>query len=214
MRLRGYFLAYFFVFVANSLCAAPMVQNIANKTSLGFEIISHSDISTCSLHKSGKVIEACSLFQQGFLLERGKPCLILRPVYYCDPLTNTKMPLVDTQQNFDADRIDAAYNAWKKQGRVKKFANSQDWLNRWVGRDIEIKLHTIEVFGYLINLSRVKIHNSISQQAKWLSFAKGVFSRLILEIDIVQRRKGIFLELRVAHGEGGICRDGAIERLF
>ncbi len=214
MRLQLFFGLLLCTFV-KVLYGAPLVQNVHNQSQIGFEIVSHSDVSTCSLQHKKMFVDAESDFKQEFLLERGQPSLILRPVYYFDILSGSKMYFVDEFQQLDKQKLDDAFQAWKKAGYKKKFNDAQDWFNRWIGSDIEIKPHMVEVFGYLINLSRIHIYNAISQYATWLSFSKGVFSRLVLDVNIKQhKRKGLQPTLKVVAGEGGICRDGSIERLF
>lgn len=214
MRLQRYLFLVGLTVTALSQ-GVPLVQSICNKSQIGFAIVSHSDTSACSFHNCGKIVDVAKDFNQEFLLERGKPSLVLRPIYFIDPVNQQKMELVDQDNQFDAQKVDQAYQVWKQSGGKRRFKNSQDWLFRWVGHDIEIKPHTMEVFGYLINLSRVKIHNAMSDHATWLSFSKGVFSRLILEVSILQhKRKGVLPRLKVVPGEGGICRNGLVERLF
>lgn len=193
---------------------APLVQSITNKTQLGFEIISHTDTSACSAQLSSYLINSQSKFYNEFLVERGQPCLVLRPVYYEDTSTGFRISLVDSHKQFNFQNIHQAYELWKKAGNKRKFMNAEDWFNRWVGQDIAVRPHTNEIIGYLINLSRVHISNNIKEQGVWLSFAKGVFAKLVLEIDIDQHaRKGIIPTIRVIPGEGGICSNGMIEYL-
>ena len=194
--------------------AVPLVQNITNETQVGFEIISYSDKSTCSSHLNCRVIDSQSRFYNEFLLERGKPSLVLRPIYYMDRATGIKVSLVNEEKQFDNNSIEHAYELWKTARNKKKFKNAQDWFKHWVGQDILVVPHTSEIFGYLINLSRVHISNSAKEHGTWLSFAKGVFAKLVLEIDIKQNsHKGIIPIIKVIPGEGGVCSNGMIERL-
>ena len=194
--------------------AAPLIQSIVNKSDVDFAIVYHSDNSHCSLHSRGMMIPAGTQFKEDFLLERGKPSLVLRPVMYHDRITGQHIKLVDNQQNFDQKAIQKAFLLWKQHNKVYKIKNSELWLQCWLGGDIEVKPHTIEVFGYLMNLSRVRVQNSVKDHAIWLSFAKGVFSKLVLEVDIVQKRKkGIIPMVKVIPGEGGFCHNGNVQRL-
>lgn len=192
----------------------PLVQSITNKTQVGFEIVSYADKSECSAHLKNLVIDCESKYYQEFLLERGVPSLVLRPVYFIDYVTGQKVDLVDATKQFDDQKIKQAYELWKKAGNKKKFVNAQDWFTNWIGKDISVTPHTNEVIGYLINLSRVHIANEAKNHGTWLSISKGVFAKLILEIDILQHaRKGVIPQIKVIAGEGGICSNGIIERL-
>lgn len=193
---------------------APLIQRIANKTQIGFEVVGYNDRSPCVQSIDSKVIDTKTIFAKDFLLERDHPGLVLRPIYYIDSQTGKKVDLVDEQKHFDSTKIAYAYKLWKMSGNKKKFANAQDWFNRWVGSDIQVRPYTSEVVGYLINLSRIQVTNTINKQGTWLSFAKGVFAKLVLEIDIDQHsRKGIIPTAKVVAGEGGICTNGIVERL-
>lgn len=198
--------------------AAPLVQNIVNKSDVGYVIVFHSDNSSCSVQNKNLVIEARSYSKKPFLLERhkkgGKSSLILRPLYYQDKATNTKMPLLNQQHQYDPKFIEAAYQAWIESGKKRKFADAQDWLKHWVGGDIHVIPDVLQAHGYLVNMSRIHIYNTIKEHAQWLSFSKGVFSRLMVEIDIVQHdRKGIKPSLKVIAGEGGFCTEELIKKL-
>ena len=206
---------YFFAFVAVSTVSlsAPLVQNVVNKSDVDFAVVHHSDRSDCSLHNCGAVVKANSVFKKDFLLERGNPSLIFRPIVYTDRATGHKVMLVDQNKNIDDTGVQKAFDLWKQSNKCK-FKNAQDWLTHWVGGDIEVKPHSVEVFGYLLNLSRIRVQNNSSHHAQWMSFAKGIFSRLVLELDIHQhKKKGVVPYLKVVAGEGGVCLDGAIERL-
>lgn len=213
MRLQSFFLSS--VFFASIMQATPIVQNICNDTDIGYIIFLHSDQSVCSLHKREKVVESKGKLEQDFLITKARPSLVLRPAYFYDQSADQRYSFLDDEQKIDQSKLQEAFEVWKKKTKNKKYLTAQDWLNQWIGGDIQVEPYTLEVFGYLINLSRVIISNQISDYATWMSFSKGVFSRLILEINICQhRRKGIRPTLKVIAGEGGICRDGNVERIF
>jgi len=194
--------------------SAPLIQNIKNNTSFGFVVLRHSDTSGCSLHGLHEVIEANSVFNHEFLLELGIPSLVLRPIYFISKKTNQKMFLTDEQYNYVPEKVELAYELWKKETGIKKFPKSNIWLEKWVGGDIFIIPYSVEIFGYLVNLSRVTIQNSIKKNNQWLSFAKGIFSKIVLELEIGQSlRKGILATIQTLHGEGGVCIAGVIERI-
>jgi hypothetical protein len=196
------------------LHGAPLISKIINNSDFGYVILEHSDGSSCSLAGKNLLIDAHSSFNHEFLLEPGKPSVLLRPVYYFDKKTKQKIKFVD--QNYDVipDQLELAYNLWKANRGTKKFASPKHWHDLLVGLDISVVPHEVEIFGYLLNLSRVLVKNNIRQNVTWISFAKGIFSKLALELDITQhRRKGIRPVMKVLHGEGGVCVDGVIERL-
>lgn len=219
--------------------AAPMVQKIVNNSQVGFIIVLHSDASPCSLHKKNIRIEAKSSLVEDFLLEPSiklsetlshedslkknndflhkkldKASLVLRPAYYYDEATQTQIPLLNDEQNFDEEKVEKAYDAWKKSGKKRKFNNAQGWLDRWIGKDIVVIPDALEASGYIMQLSRIRINNQARDHGQWLSFAKGVFSRLIVDIEIDQHdRKGIIPSLKVTPGEGGICTGGIVDRI-
>lgn len=229
------------VLTINSLLAqaAPVVQKIINNSQVGFVIVLHSDASSCSLHQKNIKIEAKSTLVEDFLLEPSvklpekslpegfeeksskflpkkldKASLILRPAYYYDEITNTQISLLDDQKNFDEKMVEKAFFAWKKSGKKRKFSNAQEWLNRWIGKDIVVVPDALEASGYIMQLSRIRINNQSRDHGQWLSFAKGVFSRLIVDIDIDQHdRRGIIPTLKITPGEGGVCTGGIVDRI-
>ncbi|MBI2352891.1 hypothetical protein HYV11_01445 [Candidatus Dependentiae bacterium] len=197
---------------------APIVQKIVNNTDIGYVIIYHNDQSPCSFQNLNKTIDARSVFHQEFLLERhkkhGQSSLTLRPLYYYDALNQQKYLLLDKQLHFDDKKIYAAYHAWKKNNFKRKFNSALDWLQNWIGNDLLVIPNVFEALGYLIFFSRIHVKNDIKKHAQWLSFSKGIFSRLVIEIDLVQHpKKGISPTLKTIAGEGGICLDGSIDRL-
>ena len=207
-----------FYIITTSLCimhGAPIVQSTVNKSQIGFLVLFHNDTSSCSLIKSNNTIDALSTFKNEFLLVRDdpqQPSLILRPKYYFDTATKSKFSLLDNNNDFDTKKINRAYLVWKANGAKRNFKNSQEWFEHWVGKDIVIIPDSREVFGYLNNKSRAHISNSIKEHGQWLSYSKGIFAHLMVEIEIYQHpRKGIYPAIKVVAGEGGICTNGIIE---
>lgn len=217
-----------------------MVQKIVNKSHVGFMVVLHSDTSSCSLHKKNILINADDTLAQDFLLEPSvkifmnakkpvraskkkampqprifdKASLILRPVYYYDEVADLQIPLLNNQYQFDDEKVEQAFAAWKQSGKKRKFAHAQEWLERWIGKDIVVIPDGIEASGYIMHLSRIYIGNAMREHGQWLSFAKGVFSRLMVDIEINEHaRKGIIPLLKVTAGEGGICTNGIVDRI-
>ena len=88
------------------------------------------------------------------------------------------------------------------------------WFEKWVGKDLIITPHTVSIFGYLNNWSRVVVKNNNNHHHEWIKFAKGIFSKEILELDIDQtKHKGVFALVKTLHGEGGVCIEGTVERI-
>lgn len=200
------------------LWSVPLIQKIVNTSDIGFVIVKHTDPSGCSLSNRGVLVDAQTVFSHEFLLELGKPSVILRPMYYLDPQSKQKITFVDQNYQIIPDKLAQAYDLWKSVKGHKKFVTPQAWLTDWIGLDISVVPHEVEIFGYLINLSRVIIKNNRRQQARWLSFAKGIFSKLVVELQIDQHsRKGILTNMKILHGEGGVCTDNGsgwfVERL-
>lgn len=195
--------------------ATPLIQKIVNETDFGLFVLSHSDSSSCSLQDKSIVIKPHTTFNNEFLLELGQPSLVLRPVFYQNPSTKDIAWLTDTSFQYQSDLVKQAYQMWrvqKKSHRYKK--NDQQWLEHWVGLDMSVLPHQVEMLGYLLNLSRVSIYNNRHQHVQWLSFSKGIFSKLVLELHVLQSdRKGLLGKIVILHGEGGICSNGSIERL-
>ena len=197
-----------------NIFSAPLIQKISNQSSFGFLVLNHSDVSSCSLQGKDIVIDAHSIYNQSFLLEFGHPGLILRPVYYLDLKTNEKISLIDDDNNFVPEKIQEAFMAWKKNVGSKKRQPAQMWFEKWVGKDLIITPHTVSIFGYLNNWSRVVVKNNNNHHHEWIKFAKGIFSKEILELDIDQtKHKGVFALVKTLHGEGGVCIEGTVERI-
>ena len=220
IRLQTFIqITVFSSFFIMSLHPVPMISKINNKSDFGFVVFSHSDSSSCSA--KNQEIQAQSEFNQALLLEsiksnkKSAPTVVLRPIYFLDPVTQQKIIFLDKNYEIIPDGLQKAYALWMQGTGNKKFKNPQSWLQSFVGMDIEIMPNEVEMFGYLLNLSRVVVKNNLGYpQKKWISFAKGIFSKLALEVEIIQhKRKGIRLKLHVLHGEGGVCVDGNVESL-
>ncbi len=192
--------------------AAPMIQKINNHTNIGFVILEHSDTSSCSLQGRGKIIEARSSFSDAFLLEPGKPSLVLRPIYYFDIETNKPIFFADVNDQEIPEKLQDAYTVWKNEKISKRIKSPKAWLHDWIGLDLIVTPHDVEILGYLINWSRVEVKNNKKTHTAWLSFSKGIFSKLVLELDIKQHKtRGISATLKVLHGQGGFCSaDGKV----
>ncbi len=196
--------------------AAPIVQKIVNDTDFAFLILDHSDTSPCSLKDKFMIIQPRTIFNHEFLLETGTKGLVLRPIFYKDQNNNTVSWLTDQNSyEYDDAFIENAYNSWSLGKSTRKYKHdSEIWMRNWLGGDISVKYDPVEFLGYLLYLSRVRISNSNSYHTQWLSFAKGIFSKLMLELRLSQKTsKGIAGVVSVQHGQGGICNDGAIEKI-
>lgn len=194
--------------------SAPLIQKINNQSSFGFLILNHSDLSSCSLQDKKIIIEARSVYNNSFLLEFGQPGLVLRPVYYLDSMSGEKIDLTDSDNNFVEEKINQAFLAWKKNFGSRKRQPSELWFEKWVGKDLIVTPHTVSIFGYLNNWSRVVVKNNNNHHHEWVKFAKGIFSKEVLELDIDQNKhKGVFASVKTLHGEGGVCIEGTVERL-
>ncbi|MBI2344690.1 hypothetical protein HYV10_01300 [Candidatus Dependentiae bacterium] len=214
MRL---FLIGTYMILLHAVCAAaPIVQKIVNDTDFGFLILYHGDTSECSLHDKCKIIEPRSVFNYEFLLEVNTKGLVLRPVFYKDFQENKVFWLTDQKAYaYDDTLIQQAHENWllSKIGKRYKY-NSESWMRNWVGSDISVTFDPLEFLGYLLYLSRVRIANLNYNHTQWLSFAKGIFSKLMLELQLSQaKRGGILGKIFVLHGQGGICNNGIVERI-
>lgn len=211
-NIKSFCLVVFFTPVA---FGAPLIQKISNHTDFGFVIIAHSDQSSCSLQAKQVIIPPQSAFTHEFLLEVGTPSVVLRPIFYKDSTSNQEFWLTDSNFEYQPELVQQAYDAWKKIDKFKFYKKTADqWLESWVGKDLFVVPHEVAVRGYLLDLSRVTLHNLKNHHIQWLSFAKGVFATMVLELDLLQRgHRGIAGKISVLHGEGGVCSQGIIERL-
>jgi len=194
--------------------AAPVVQKIVNDTDFGFLILYHGDTSECTLHDKYKIIQPRTIFNHEFLLEVGTKGLVLRPVFYKDKQNDEVFWLTDQgTYEYDPTLIEQAYEHWRSNNIGKKYKGDfESWMKDWVGSDIFVAYDPVELLGYLLYLSRVRISNLNYNHTQWLSFAKGIFSKLMLEFGLSQsRRTGVLGKISVLHGQGGICNSGVIE---
>lgn len=216
MRLSK-LLSYIFLIVFTQVVIAdPVVQRVCNDTDFGFYILYHGDSSECSLHNKSIIIHPKTIFSHEFLLEIGHKGLVLRPVFYKNPKTGHIYWFVDQETyEYNPELIKKTYEVWKNQNDLRKYReNFQAWFDYWVGKDVSVTFDPLEVFGYLLNLSRIRIKNSRHDHVQWLSFAKGIFSKLVLNLHLTMlTRKGIMAKIIVNHGQGGICSNGVIERI-
>jgi hypothetical protein len=196
--------------------AAPIIQKIVNDTDFAFLILDHSDTSECSLKDKCMIIQPRTIFNHEFLLEIGVKGLVLRPIFYKNQKENKIFWLTD-QKTYEYDNalIEDVYRDWSLGRSTRKHKhNPEVWMRNWVGGDISVTYDPVEFLGYLLYLSRVRISNSSYYHTQWLSFAKGIFSKLMLELHLSQKSsKGIAGVVYVQHGQGGICNGGIVERI-
>lgn len=205
---------------------APLIQKVTNKTDFGFAVVKHTDDSSCSLRGKSIIIQPKSEFVHEFLLELGDPSLVLRPVFYQHPKTKKIVWLTNKNFDYNPSLIESAYLLFKSskhkdqnkrhQKSERAYKKALDhWFETWVGQDICVVPHQVEMLGYLRDSSRILIYNKDHKHEEWLSFSKGIFSKLVLEVELHQyKQQGIVGKLIVLHGEGGVCSDGIVERLY
>ncbi len=194
----------------------PIVSKITNSSDIGYMVIHHTDQSSCSLHDKKIILHAHQMFEHPFLLESGKPSLILRPCYYSDAQTGQKINFLDSNNQVIDQNLNQAFNLWKQnKGKGwRKIQTAYDWLQQWIGGDIVVLPHDVQFFGYLLNRSRVIAQNNTVNRHSWLSFSKGIFAKLLVELHIVQdKNKPVSISIHTLHGEGGVCVDGLVEKI-
>lgn len=214
--MRLLVIGMYFVWLQAVCTAAPIVQKIVNDTDFGFLIVYHGDTSECTLHNKYKIIEPRTIFNHEFLLEVATKGLVLRPIFYKNQEKDEVFWLTDQKTyEYNDELIEHAYEHWKSNKFTRKYKNDpQAWMKNWIGSDISVTYDPLEFLGYLLYLSRVRISNLNYNHTQWLSFAKGIFSKLILELHLSQSKKsGILGKISVEHGEGGICNSGVVERI-
>lgn len=215
--IRIVFVVMFVIWLQPYVMTTPLIQKITNDTDFSFVILSHSDKSDCSLDSKSVIIQPRSEFIHEFLIELGEPSLVLRPVSYTDPLNHQTIWMTDHQSPYEYKplMVEDAFKLYRTQRFSAKCRNrSTVWLDHWVGRDLFVIPNQVEMLGYLLDLSRIAVVNSRHQHVQWLSYSKGIFSKLVLELSIKQSRShGVQAKLKSLHGEGGVCTNGAVERL-
>lgn len=214
--MRLFLIGFLIFLIPSTSFSAPIVQKIVNDTDFGFLILYHGDSSDCTLHNKRKVIEPRTIFNHEFLLEVGTKGLVLRPVFYKDQQEDKIFWLTDQNTyEYKDELVSQAYDQWRLSKSAKKYKyDAQAWMRNWVGGDVSVTFDPIELLGYLLYLSRVRIANLNYDHTQWLSFAKGIFSKLMLDLHISQIKKsGILGKVSVQHGQGGICNNGVVERI-
>lgn len=214
--MRFFLTVTLLLFLQAACFAAPIIQKIVNDTDFAFLILDHSDTSKCSLKDKFMIIQPRAIFNYEFLLETGAKGLVLRPIFYKNQKDNKVFWLTDQNSyEYDTKLIEDAYKNWSFGRSTRKYKHdSEVWMRNWLGGDISVTYDPLELLGYLLYLSRVRISNSNAYHTQWLSFAKGIFSKLMLELRLSQKTsKGIAGVVSVQHGQGGICNDGVIERI-
>lgn len=214
--MRLFLIGTYMVLLQAVCTAAPIVQKIVNNTDFGFLILYHGDTSECTLHNKYKIIEPRTVFNHEFLLEVGTKGLVLRPVFYKDQEDGEVFWLTDQKEyEYDSKLVEQTYEHWRLNKFTRKHKNDPEaWMRNWVGSDISVTYDPLEFLGYLLYLSRVRIANLNYNHTQWLSFAKGIFSKLMLELHLTQSKKsGILGKVIVEHGQGGICNSGVVERI-
>ena len=201
-------LILFFLF--NGLTAQPLIRSILNDSPILFSIKEHNDMSECSLFNSGQEIKVLpySRYSTEMLLASSKPGLVLTPVAYWSKKTGEKYYFINDQGVIDDSLLEIAFAAWKKDCFVKYKKSAQQWFHDWIGGNIVLIHNDLEVFGYVLNISFAKIKNNKKSDSEILSYSKGVFSRLIIDLFINHDvKKGIALGITSSVGQGAICKD-------
>jgi len=123
--------------------------------------------------------------------------------------------LLNDANEYDMDKVDVAYQAFKKQFNRRSIVGPHAWLERWVGGDIVLRANIREVRGYVIHQSCIELGNKIHKESSWLNYSRSCFARLIVDKQIDQHeKKGVRPSMKVGVGEGGICKNGSVERVY
>ena len=191
----------------------PMIRKIENNTPFLYKVIAHNDMSDCSDFNNGKIVEIkpFSVYERPFLLGFEKPGLLLRPIAYYDKRADIYYSLVDSVDEFDREKIEIAFLAWKKSGGFKYTKDLDRWLSEWLCGDVYLIHNHIEVFGYLSNIALTRIDNDKNYHVCMIDFSEGLYSKLFIDIMIEQRKKkGIIPHVKSFVGQGGFCQDGKV----
>lgn len=206
------FLAYLLSLVI-SIDAQPLVRSIQNNTPFQFLIIHHNDLSACSPLKNGQqvIIQPYATFSHKLLLACEKPGLLLRPSAFYDKEHNLIYSFLDDHNEIDMDKLEVAFNAWKKSHKPNYHKSAKEWFAQWLCGDLTLIHNQVEVFGYLLNISLARIDNNHHTHASMVDYSEGLFSRQLIDITINQKsRKGIVPSITTSVGQGGMCQDGQI----
>ena len=126
---------------------------------------------------------------------------------------NPLNPLNPVVNNLPVHRATDA-ECWNFINSINSRRKIKKWFENFVGGDLMVYPHKVEVCGYLLYLSRVQIKNQAKTESCWLNFGKGIFAKLHLELEIMQlKHKPIFAKIKVLHGEGGVCISGNVQRV-
>jgi hypothetical protein len=206
---------YIGLFVVNffGLQAQPLIRSIHNETPFQFIMIAHNDASDCSLIRKGQIIivEPGATFSQSLLLGSEKPGLLLRPSAFYDDHHKVLYSFLDEKHQIDRDKLEIAFQAWKKRYYPKYKKDADTWLAQWVCGDISLIHNHVEIFGYMLNISIARIDNKHHAHACMVDYSEGLFSRQVIDITLnYKAHKGIIPHVKSFVGQGGLCQNGKI----
>jgi len=213
IRLLGSFFCLMIFMYTN---ADPLVRSIHNKTPFQFMIVTHNDISDCSISALDKpmVIEPYSHYKEELLLGSDKPGIVLRPSGFYDKKHKVMYSFLDKKNDIDRKKLTVAFHAWKTSCGKKYKKSLEVWFSQWLCGDISLIHNHVEVFGYLLNVSIARIDNEYNYHACMIDYSEGLFSHQLIDITIDQSfHKGIIPYVKSSVGQGGFCQDGAIVRI-
>jgi len=216
MKLNLFGIKFLLLMSVVNFNAHPMIRKVDNNTPFLYKVIAHNDMSDCSDFNNGKSVEIkpLSSYENPFLLGFEKPGLLLRPVAYYDKYEDVYYPLVNDHGDFDQEKIEKAFYAWKNSGGIKYRKKFDRWFAEWLCGDISLIHNHVEVFGYLSNIALTRVDNDKNYHVCMIDYSEGLFSRLFIDVMIGQKKnKGVIPYVKSFVGQGGFCQDGQIVTL-
>lgn len=194
--------------------AQPVITKMFNNSDFVYQMIVNNGSFGCNkaLMNNPFLLNARSYSDEQILIGLKSPSIILRPIAYLDSQSSKLYSFVNAQTDFDEKRIELAFDVWKIAHKTK-YKTAQEWFENWVGGDIKIQ-QVEEVWGYVMNLSRVVVANKKHSSKADMQFSQGVWARLSLGIQIHQNlEKGVIPFVETYVGEGARCKDGLVEEI-
>ena len=195
------------------LGAQPIIRSVNNNTPFLYRVVAHNDMSDCSDFNNGKIveIEPFSTYDLPFLLGFEKPGLLLRPIAYYDKQADLYYFFVDAKGDYVPEKMKIVFDAWQRTSGMIYKKGLDRWIAEWLCGDISLIHNHVEVFGYLLNIALTRVENDRNYHVCMIDFSEGLFSRLLIDISIEQKKKkGIVPHVKSFVGQGGFCQDGNI----
>lgn len=174
----------FFLYSATQ-CVFPLVTSIHNRSAIAYTIY------TSKMQKVSQV-PVYSYKQYNIPLCGASEVVKMIPSEYWSVKQRKFFPLRTIENSsMNNDCLKQAFEAWKKDfpQQASKYKNPDIWFDQWIGGVVYIKQHQ-EILGYVHSIAQIVAVNITECALAYAHWSRGLFSKLGLQLDIIQPARG------------------------